>query len=115
MKPKPLIVDNLYNDIPELPGDELLQTLFQNNSLRIERIVSKGHHCAINEWYDQDWDEWVLLIQGRARLQMQEQIKMIDLKPGDHLLLPAHQRHRVDWTDPDTETIWLAIHTQTNL
>ena len=111
---KPLITENIYNDIPEKLPNELLQILFQNNSLRIERIVSKGHSNPVNEWYDQDGDEWVLLIQGRARLQLAEQ-GMIDLKPGDHLLLPAHQRHRVDWTDPDIETIWLAIHTQESL
>ena len=114
MTPKPLTTENIFSDIPKQLDDELLQTLFQNNSLRIERIVSKGHSSPIGEWYDQKWDEWVLLIQGRARLELDDQ-KMIDLNPGDHLLLSAHQRHRVDWTDPDVETIWLAIHTQTNL
>ena len=114
MKPKSLIAENIYNNIPEKLNDEFFQTLFQNKSLRIERIVSKGHNSPVNEWNDQDWDEWILLIQGRARLQIDQQ-EMINLKPGDHLLLPAHQRHRVDWTDPDVETIWLAIHTQENL
>ncbi len=101
--------ENIFNNIPTHLPDELLQTLLQKDSLHIERIVSNGHNTPTGEWYGQDLDEWVLVVQGRARLELDEQ-RMIELKTGDYILLPAHQRHRVDWTDPDIETIWLAIH-----
>jgi cupin 2 domain-containing protein len=60
-------------------------------------------------WYDQPENEWVLLVQGAARLQLENR-EPIDLRPGDYVLIPAHQKHRVDWTDPNQETIWLAVH-----
>ena len=113
MKPESLVVDNLFSNIPEQLPEELLQTLLQVNALRIERIVSKGHSTPICEWYDQDWDEWILVVQGRAQLEL-DKGQIVDLKSGDYLLLPAHQKHRVNWTDSDVETIWLAIHFSRN-
>jgi cupin 2 domain-containing protein len=99
----------IFTDIPVQLPIELCQTLFSKPTIRIERIVSKGHCSAENEWYDQNQDEWVILLQGAARLTF-AQSTPVDLKPGDYLLIPAHCRHRVDWTDPDMESIWLAIH-----
>ncbi|WP_324615364.1 cupin domain-containing protein [Methylomonas albis] len=83
--------------------------MFSKPNIRIERIVSKGHSSAKDEWYDQNQDEWVMLLQGEARLTFALSAP-VDLKPGDYLLIPAHCRHRVDWTHPDIESIWLAIH-----
>ena len=80
--------------------------------VRIERIVSYGQSSPEGFWYDQAWDEWVLLIQGSAELDLGEQC--ISLKPGDHLLIPAGQKHRVSKTDPDQPTIWLAAHFDTS-
>lgn len=99
----------IFTDIPtELP-EELCQTLLAKPNVRIERIVSKGHCSAEHDWYDQNQDEWILLLQGRARLTFID-ADSIELNPGDYLLIPAHCKHRVDWTSPDTETVWLAIH-----
>jgi cupin 2 domain-containing protein len=78
----------------------------------VERIVSRGHASALDFWYDQPEHEWVLLVQGAARLQVETspgQVETRNLHPGDYVLLPAHQRHRVDWTHPTENTIWLAI------
>ena len=98
---------NLFDAIPtELP-QELVQTLFQSADLRIERIVSHGHVSPDDFWYDQDESEWVLLCRGSARIQFED--RTVELKPGDFLNIPAHSRHRVEWTTPSESTIWLAI------
>ncbi len=100
---------SLLGDIPASIPEELFQTLLEKPSLRIERILSHGHHSAEGQWYDQDEDEWVLLLQGQARLGFVD-AEPVELKPGDYLLLPAHCQHRVEWTPADITTIWLAIH-----
>jgi cupin 2 domain-containing protein len=76
---------------------------------RIERIVSRGHASPPGFWYDQDENEWVAVLQGQARIAFEGQAPPIDLGPGDHLLIKAHQRHRVLSTAPDRDTIWLAV------
>ncbi len=100
---------NLLDNIPaELP-DELFDTLFQGSGCRVERIVSRGHGTPDGEWYDQDEDEWVLLVSGEAALVIENQAEPVILGPGDHVLLPAHCRHRVAWTAANRETVWLAV------
>ena len=99
---------NLFAHIPtELP-QELFGTLLAAPNVRIERIVSPGHSSRPGFWYDQEQHEWVLLVQGSARLQFEEEL--VELKPGDFVNIPAHTRHRVEATDPSQATIWLAIH-----
>ena len=88
---------------------ERFDDLLARPGLRIERIVSTGQATPAGEWLDQAWDEWVLLIEGSARLEIAEKPER-RLERGDHLLIPAGTRHRVAWTDPDRPTIWLAIH-----
>lgn len=101
---------NLFQDIPSDLPTELIETIAGSDSLRVERIVSRGHASAPNAWYDQDTDEFVLLLQGQARLQFADNNSVVALKPGDYLTIPAHQRHRVDWTDPARDTVWLTVH-----
>jgi cupin 2 domain-containing protein len=84
--------------------------LLATDILRIERIVSRGHVSPDGFWYDQDTQEWVLLIQGAARLRFEGKDQLIELTPGAYLHIPAHQRHRVEWTEPAAATIWLAVH-----
>jgi cupin 2 domain-containing protein len=98
---------NLFCEIPEALPQELVQTLLGTSTLRIERIVSKGHASAEDFWYDQDEHEWVLLVSGSARLQFED--GFVELGVGDFVNIPAHKKHRVDWTDPDETTIWLAV------
>lgn len=86
--------------------------LVQAPGLRIERIVSRGQASPPGFWYDQPEDEWILLVQGAARLRIQSSTgeeQTIELRPGDFRLLPAHQLHRVEWTTPDEATVWLAV------
>lgn len=100
---------NVLTGIPtELP-DELTEILLARDQFRIERIVSRGHQSPSDFWYDQDENEWVLVLSGSARLQFEVSRELVDLGTGDHLEIPAHVRHRVDWTDPDQETVWLAV------
>lgn len=103
--------ENLFSKIPpELP-EELVDVLAEGNNVRVERIVSDGHASPDGFWYDQDQHEWVLLVSGSAVLsiEMESGIEQIELKAGDHLLLPAHRRHRVESTSAEAKTVWLAI------
>lgn len=100
---------NLLRDIPVDLPEELVQILHTVPGMTIERVVSYGHSSPLGFWYDQQQDEWVLLIAGSARLLIEGQPTVM-LTPGSFLNIRAHQRHRVDWTDPDQPTIWLAVH-----
>jgi cupin 2 domain-containing protein len=104
-----MIPANLFADIPTGLPAELVQTLVDGADVRIERIVSHGHSSPDGSWYDQETDEWVLVLQGAARLQFECQ-QPIELRPGDTVDIPAHVRHRVDWTTPAEPTVWLAVH-----
>lgn len=101
---------NLFNDIPDTLLNELSQTLIESSTVRIERIVSEGHATPPGEWYDQGWDEWVLLISGEAMLRFDGGEPALALKPGDHVMIPAGCRHRVEQTGTMQKTIWLAVH-----
>ena len=101
---------NIYADIPEQLLEELFECIFKKDSLLIERIVSNGHVTPAGQWYDQTEDEWVILLQGQATLLFEKPQRLVRLTPGDYLLIPAHTRHRVEWTLPDFNTIWLAVH-----
>lgn len=101
---------NLLAGIPAVLGEELFETLLERPECRIERIVSRGQSTPVGQWYDQAWDEWVLLIKGRAALELEGEDELVELGPGDYLLVPAHCRHRVAWTVADEDTVWLALH-----
>ena len=102
---------NLFAGIDEEKRDEeLLTTLAERPGVRIERIVSTGQASPPGFWYDQDWGEWVVLLCGAARLRLAEEAEARRLAPGDWVDIPAHCRHRVEWTDPDQPTVWLAVH-----
>lgn len=99
---------NLFHNIPKDLPEEVLETLASNGQIRIERIVSRGHASEPGFWYDQVSHEFVLLVQGAARLAFEDHT--VELAPGDYLSIAPHQKHRVAWTDPDQVTLWLAVH-----
>ena len=101
---------NLFANLPNAGGAEVTMVLAGGLHTRIERIVSLGQASPAGFWYDQEWDEWVAVLEGRATLRVEGQPEHVEMGPGDWLNLPAHTRHRVEWTDPDHETVWLAIH-----
>ena len=89
--------------------DELSEVMLTGRDLRIERIVSHGQASPPGYWYDQDEDEWVMLLEGEATLRFETDNALLRLTPGMHLHIPAHLRHRVEWTAPARRTIWLAV------
>ncbi|MFZ1981761.1 MAG: cupin domain-containing protein [Smithella sp.] len=101
---------NLPNNLPDNFKNELFDTLVQTPCFRVERIVSRGHCTPGGLWYDQDENEWVILLKGSAGLRFEDQEGIFVLNPGDYLQIDRHQRHRVEWTDPQQETVWLAVH-----
>jgi cupin 2 domain-containing protein len=102
-------VDNLFDAIPAEIPTEIFQVLLKTDSFRLERIVSGGQATPPGEWCDQDSHEWVVLLRGSACLRFEGEPDLV-LHPGEHLLIPAHRRHRVEWTDPTQPTVWLALH-----
>jgi len=100
----------LFTSLPRELPEELFDTLAVARGVKIERIVSRGHASPKDFWYDQDTDEFVLLVQGRAGLCIEGEPGTVVLEPGDYLVIKAGVRHRVEWTDQEAETIWLAVH-----
>ncbi len=102
---------NVFDGLPavRLPEESIGEILAAPH-LRIERIVSTGQASPPDFWYDQDRDEWVILLRGGAWLLFEGEACPRTLRPGDYVHIPAHCRHRVDWTDPEQPTVWLAVH-----
>ena len=100
---------NLFNKLPDASRNEIAEIRARGNEVRIERIVSRGQSSPDGFWYDQSEHEWVALLAGSARLELQDPEQCLELTPGDHVLIPAHRRHRVAATAADVETVWLAV------
>ena len=100
---------NLFADIPAQFHSELSQRIAYGKGIRIERIISRGHASPEGFWYDEAENEWVLLLRGAARIRFESGDEVLEMKPGDHVTIPSRARHRVEWTTPDEETIWLAV------
>ena len=98
---------NLMVNLPKNLPNELITVLQEGHGVRIERIISTGHRSPDSFWYDQPENEWVLVLTGAARIQFED--RMVELLPGDTINIPAHQKHRVEWTSPDEPTVWLAV------
>ena len=104
------ISTNLFADLPRHLPDELFTTLLEFANMRIERIVSHGHASPEGFWYDQDRDEWVGGPERGGDSPLPSDGNPVEMKPGDFINIPAHKRHRVEWTTPDEPTVWLAVH-----
>lgn len=104
---------NLFAGLESIPGtEERFDQLLQAGTLRVERIVSTGQASPPDFWYDQEQAEWVVLLSGAAELQFADEATPRRLQPGDWVNIAAHRRHRVNWTDADQPSVWLAIHYQ---
>lgn len=102
-------ISNLFESIPENPEQEIFECLVEKGPVKIERIVSRGHTSPDKGWYDQQKDEWVIVLKGAATLTF-ENSEEKNLKVGDYVNIPAHTKHKVSWTKPDEKTVWLAVH-----
>lgn len=102
------LMKNLFAPVSDSGAEEIFELILGAGGVRIERIVSHGHTSPANGWYDQDEDEWVLILQGSGQVLYEDGREFL-LRAGDHLHVAAHQKHKVTWTDPEVATIWLAI------
>ncbi len=102
-------LQNLFANLPTNLTEELIDVLVSNEHVRIERIISTGQTSPKDFWYDQDEVEWVILLKGEAKILFEGDDDLTCLLPGDHLTIPAHQRHRIEWTSLNEPTVWLAI------
>ncbi|RDH86081.1 MAG: cupin [endosymbiont of Galathealinum brachiosum] len=100
--------NNLFSEVPDSLDKELIEVLLSSENIKVERIVSKGHISPETGWYDQDLNEWVVVIKGEAIIAFEN--REVSLKEGSYINIPAHTKHKVSWTHPQLETIWLAIH-----
>jgi cupin 2 domain-containing protein len=103
-------VGNLLAAIPKRSKEEQFSELVASDRVRIERIVSCGQCSGPDDWYDEEEAEWVVVLAGAARLIFEDESEPRPLAVGDWVYIPPHRRHRVDWTDPQEETVWLAVH-----
>lgn len=99
---------NLLANLPVTGNSEAFEDLINTGSVRIERIVSRGHTSPASGWYEQTGHEWVMVVAGAGRIQFETGDDVL-LRAGDWLNIPAGSRHRVSWTDPDVVTVWLAV------
>ncbi len=105
-----MVTGNLFEAPEGRPGREVFDSLVATDHFKVERIYSTGQATPAGEWYDQPRTEWVVLLSGSARLRFENETNDAELRPGDYVCIPAHCRHRVEWTDSDHPTVWLAIH-----
>lgn len=101
--------NNIYSAIPANLEQEVFERLAGSTRVTIERILSKGQQSPSSGWYDQEKNEWVIVLKGKAVLAFENQ-EDVYLNEGDYINIPPHKKHKVTWTDPDSETIWLAVH-----
>lgn len=104
--------DNLFADLPTALPKELVTILAENRHIRIERIISTGHTSPEGFWYEQQEVEWVVVLKGEAKLFFEGDEQPITMRPGDHRLIPAYRKHRVEWTTSNEPTVWLAVFFQ---
>ncbi len=105
-------IKNIFSFFYDPSPEEIFETIINTNQFKIERIISNGQSTDKGNWYNQDRSEWVIVLKGSAGLIFEDNRKVVIMKPGDYINIPAHKKHRVEWTDPEGETIWLAVHYQ---
>lgn len=103
---------NIFKDIPSDLPDELIEKIAgdEEKGITVERIISRGHSSPPGFWYDQDNNEFVILLKGKAALLFKETNRLVEMSPGDYIEIPAHTLHRVEWTSAEEDTVWFAIH-----
>ena len=101
---------NVFLGVARSKVEEISEPLLKTEHFKLERIISSGQGTPPGEWYDQDTDEWVILLSGSAGLLFDGEKEIFIMEPGDYVHIPAHRRHRVEWTDPEQKTVWLALH-----
>ena len=91
-------VKNIFTPVSLAAAGEEFLTLFENPSVKIERIVSHSHSSPENYWYDQADDEWVVVLRGTAILEFADG-ELLTMNVGDSVTIGRHageQRARVE-------------------
>ncbi len=101
-------ISNIFELPDKLPSQEFSELLLDNDRLTIERIISTGQTTPPGEWYDQEQDEWLIVLQGEGELGYEDGSRIM-LTTGDYLFIPAHQKHRVEYTSSEPPCIWLTV------
>lgn len=101
------MTNNIYKNIPVNAGEEVFQDIINNDNIRIERIVSFGPESNDGKWYEQDENEWVIILKGSAKIIFEE--KSLILNSGDYLLIESGCKHKVEILEKHKETVWLAV------
>lgn len=104
-----ITVKNIFENTQEKLKEECIEDLISTGNFKLEKIVSQGHSSPDNFWYNQDTNEFVLLVSGSAQLEFENE-PSVQLKPGDYLIIPSHKKHRVSKTEQNQKTFWLALH-----
>lgn len=104
-----MLINNIFADVPKDLDAEEFKEILTAPAVRIERIISKGHTSPEQGWYDQKENEWVIVLEGAAAVLFKSGKEFL-LRKGDYIHIPSHTRHKVTWTDPEHETVWLAVH-----
>ena len=99
---------NLLTDLPADLSGELVQSLLRAPGVRVERIVSRGQASPPGFWYEQSEREWVVVLRGAGCVRFEDG-RVVEMRAGDWLDIPAGKRHRVEWTAPHEVTVWLAV------
>jgi len=100
---------NLLADIPTALPEELVDVLVRAPGVQMVRVVSRGHSSPPGFWYDQEEHEFVVVLSGAARLVFEDQVESVEMVAGSWVNIAAHRRHRVEWTDPTRDTVWLGV------
>ncbi|MBP7216297.1 MAG: cupin domain-containing protein [Candidatus Omnitrophica bacterium] len=101
---------NIYFKLPRAQDKEIVQVILKNKKLLIEQIISGGQATEKGAWLKSTQDEWVLVLQGVGKLRFQSSSRLVTLRTGDYVYIPAHVAHRVEWTSKRKKTLWLAVH-----
>jgi cupin 2 domain-containing protein len=102
------VTGNIFGGLPADVSKEVFEDILRAPSVRIERIISRGHASPERGWYDQEENEWVMVLEGSGAILFEDGNRVV-LNRGDYLHIPAHARHKVLWTDKESLTIWLAV------
>ena len=93
-------------------NEEIIEILTLGKNIRVERIISTGQTTPDGFWYDQDEHEFVMVLQGEAKILFEDDKEQL-FKTGDYINIPAHLRHRVTYTSSEPVCVWLAIFYET--
>jgi len=104
-------VSNFYNYSYIEKNRELFETIVEKNNvhIKIKKIISVSYSDDNNKWYDQDEDEWVMVLRGKAGIKFSDG-EIINMQEGDYIFIPQHKKHQIIYTSNNPPCFWLAIY-----